>query len=109
MTQGTFYFDSDNCPRAEYPPPFEMIGWYLEQDVQSSLSTCDELLRLCDDFCKGRRDEWQGTGNIHTVSIRDSRVQIENEFTDSAASCVLSIDDFKTALLSWRELIRPGS
>ena len=106
MIDGKFYLDSHGYPRAEYQPPNEVLGWYLEQDVQSSPATCDELIRVCDEIIEGNRRDWQGIGNAHTVSIADSRVTVENEFSDSAQPCEVSIEDFKAAVLAWKELLR---
>jgi len=105
MIEGKVYFDSHGYPRAEYQPPHEVLGWYLEQDVQNSPATCEELLRLSDEVINGNRPDWQGVGNAHTLSIKGNCVCIENEFSDSGTLCELSIEDFKTALLSWKELV----
>lgn len=106
MIEGKLYLDSHGYPRAEYQAPNEVLGWYLEQDVQSSPATCDELLHVCEEIVEGRRRDWQGSGNAHTVTIADSHVTIENEFSDSTELCEVSIEDFKTAVLAWKELLR---
>jgi uncharacterized protein YacL (UPF0231 family) len=105
MIKGTFYLDHYGYPRATYQPPQEVLGEYLEQDVQSSSLACDSLLHFCNEVADGRRDSWQASGNAHTVTISSGRVRIENEFSDSGLPCELPIEDFMAALLSWKEFI----
>jgi hypothetical protein len=92
--------------RVEYQSANEVLGWKLEQDVQVSATTCDELLRICDEIENGNRNDWEGSGNGRTVSIAGDGVTIENEFSDTAQACAVSIDEFRTAVMSWKELLR---
>lgn len=105
MIKGKFYLDSRGYPRADYQSPEEVLGWYLEQDIQGSAKACDELLRVCDELVEGKRSDWEGVGNAHTVSITDGIVTIENEFSDTAQSCTVSVEDFRTAIKSWKDLL----
>ena len=105
MIESKFYYDVDKCPRAEYAPPNEMLGWYLEQDVQSSPTTCDELHSICIDVTSGDKGRWEGVGNAHSVLIEGENVTIENEFDDDAEPCTIPVKEFQNALKQWKELI----
>ena len=109
MIHGKFYFDSHGFPRAEYSSPFQPLGWYLEQDVQGSTATCDEVLAICNDVINGEKNDWEGGGNAHTVSIEGNRVTIENEFAETDQVLVISIEDFKSAVRSWKQLLQSVS
>lgn len=106
MNQGKFYCDSNGFPRAEYSSPFQPLGWYLEQDIQGSTKTCDEVLAICDEVINGVKNHWKGGGNAHTVSIDGNRVTIENEFAESDQVVVISIEDFESAVRSWKQLLQ---
>ncbi len=105
MEEKKFFFDKNNCPRAEYQPPNEILGWYLEQDVQSSPATCDEMLSVCSDVLSGQKESWEGVGNAHSIVINREAVVIENEFDESSGPCEVSIEELQTALKLWKELI----
>ncbi len=82
-----------------------MLGWPLEQDIQGSAKTCDELLCVCDELVEGKGSDWENVGNAHTVSITDGSVTIENEFSDAAQPSMVSVEDFRTSIMSWKELL----
>ncbi len=105
MIYAKMYKDDFGIFRAIYPKEYQELGFYLEQDVQSSIAACDMLLSMCDNISVGDLAEWLGTGNAHTLTIRRSSVCIENEFDDSAPTCEISLSEFQDALKSWRTLI----
>jgi hypothetical protein len=104
MVKGRIYFDRHF--HADYQPPHEALGLFLENDVQGSTTTCDLLLGVCKEIADGSRHDFAGTGNAHTVLISGNRVSIENVWTDEVPRCEMSIDDFTAALVGWRELIQ---
>lgn len=109
MVRGTFHHDSHGYPRAKFNPPYEALGSYLEEDVQSSALTCDHILGVCKDIALGRAGTWKGTGNAHTVIMNSDRVHIENEFSDEDVPCDISLDEFRSAVMSWKELVSSGA
>jgi len=106
MINGDYYKDVDGYPRAKYQPRYDVLSWFLEQDIQGSLWNCDEMLCICKELFLGKRRHFQGTGNAHTVTIQENRVLIENEFADPPESCELTLEDFITVLNSWKQLIQ---
>ncbi len=109
MILGQIYKDSAGVFRAIYPKEYQELGFYLEQDVQSSIAGCDELLSICNEILLGESPEWSGTGNAHTLTIKRSSVCIENEFVDDSIMCEVSLSDFQIALQDWRTLIETAS
>ncbi len=105
MIIGKMHKDRFGILRADYPKRYQALGFYLEQDVQTSTAVCDSLLLLCSKVLAGELAEWSRTGNAHTLTIRRSSVLIENEFDDSAAMCEISMSEFQVALKSWRAQI----
>jgi uncharacterized protein YacL (UPF0231 family) len=103
--KGKLFFDPQGYPRAEYSSPHEVLGWYLEQDIQCSEVNCEEILRACDQIVSGNEQEWGGVGNAHDISITADRVRIENLFSDVVFSCELTVEDFRQVVQSWKELI----
>ncbi len=106
MKKSHFHLDSRGHPRADFQPPNEVLGWYLEQDVQSCLASCDELLSACEEVVERKSTHWQATGNAHTIIITDTSVLIENEFSSRVQACKVSIKYFMASILGWKELIR---
>ncbi len=80
-----------------------LIASFLEQDVQSGFSGCQELLEIVDDIEHGRRVEWSSTYNAHAVTIRPDGVVIENLWDDSLGVAHLPLKVFRSCIESWAE------
>lgn len=102
---GKLFVDAYGCSRAVYQSPHEVLGWYLEQDIQGGGAFCEELYVICDSILSGSRLEWSCVGNAHDITITSAGVRIENLFSDGITTCDLTIEDFKIALRSWKELV----
>jgi hypothetical protein len=105
MNEGKYFLDSHGFPRADFDEPTHVLGWYLEQDIQNSSSSCDEMLSICDSAALDPSMSWSGSGNAHTITVKGTRVIIENEFADPPVSCELSTGQFRAALEAWKRLI----
>ena len=105
MVTGKMHIDELGYPRAIFDPPNEIIGSFLEEDVQNSPLGCELLLQACDDVLEGRLEEWDDVGNAHRLTIRKDQVIIENEYSNYDPPCSLRVNDFKQLLLSWKSLI----
>ena len=105
MLNGNLFFDSQGYPRAEYSAPYEVVGWYLEQDIQSSDVNCEEILQVCDRIANREEQEWGGVGNAHDINIRADGVRIENVYSDTVAPCELTIEEFKEVIRAWKSLV----
>lgn len=102
-----FIRDIDGVPRAHAAAPFEELGFYLQDNVQSPRA-CAELLRFLQQIRSGERTSWQGTGNVHTLTLTPDTATIRNEFTEPPETCELSLDAFEQALREWRNLLLEG-
>jgi len=102
--RGTYYRDERGMPHADFDSPCEVVGWFLEQDVQNSVSTCDELIAIVDET-KASRSRYHTNGNAHTITIDDGGVRIETDYADPARSAILTLDEFRRAVLDWKVLV----
>ena len=80
-------------------PP--LIATFLEEDVQSGPSGCQELLNTIEEIENGRRLQWSGTYNAHAVTIRPDGVVIENLWSDSFGVAHLPLEVFRGCLKAW--------
>ncbi|MCZ6677555.1 MAG: YacL family protein [Candidatus Poribacteria bacterium] len=109
-----YYIDENGFRRAEVSPPYELLGWYLEGDVQGSIYTCKLLLSEIEKAKAGVEEEYSGTGNAHTITIKRDKVVIENELLNETKDCEMSqiceipLPEFEKALTQWFEFIKIG-
>jgi len=108
------YIDEHGIRRAEVSSLYELLGWYLEGDVQASIYHCKLLFSEIKKVKTYVKEEFSGTGNAHTITITRDKVIIENEFLieseDCGASriCEMSLNEFEKALTQWFEFILIG-
>ncbi len=96
------YRNSVGDPRAEFEPPYELLGHFLESDIQGSIAICDEILGKLDEVVAGKIKEWQQTGNAHTVVLSQDGACIEAEFGNIQEPCRLTLERFKKAVSDWK-------
>ncbi|HNX98779.1 MAG TPA: YacL family protein [Candidatus Aminicenantes bacterium] len=99
-----FYRDAAGACRAQVDLEKELLGRFLEADVQGSQATCDNLLAALDEVAAGRRKRWQQTGNAHTLIVGRRRARIRAEF-GSAPDLILPFGELVQALREWRALL----
>jgi len=99
-----FLIDSGGFPRVKADVGLELVGDFLEMDVQSSVFAVDEYLAATEDVVAGRIPVWEGTGNAFTLSIRMAGVDFYNEFTSEELQG-LSVLDFSEYLTAWKQLV----
>lgn len=92
----------NNLPRAIYDAPYESLGFFLEQDVQSSIGTCDHYLSEARACIAGRTEKYEGVGNAFYVLITPDVVEIVCEYEESLF-CRLGTSAFVEQLEFWRE------
>lgn len=103
--QMKFYRDINGSPRVNMKPPFDIIGRYLEHDVQSFPGWCRELIQIVEDVIIGTRNHWEGTGNAYTLILTPDKARVESEFAEPEEVCEISLKDFKQALVGWLNFI----
>lgn len=97
--------DARRIARAQAAPPFEVLGSFLEEDVQGSIASTQSFLDRVQEVRAGSRLRWEGTGNAHSVTITTEAVRIENEWASPPAATEVSLDDFEEALHRWMHLL----
>ncbi len=86
----------------------ELLGRFLEEDVQESSSHCLELLNAIEGISSQGEQRWEQTGNAHTVILDRSGVTIESEMDEECAPLHLSLDEFEEAVKTWLSAIEHG-
>jgi uncharacterized protein YacL (UPF0231 family) len=98
--------DNHGLLRAEFGDRGGVLGSFLEQDIQGSVASCKHFLELIAEMEQGRRKEWSGTGNAHTVTIRPDGVVIENAWDETLPVSRVSLQEFKECLSEWLKCVQ---
>lgn len=106
-----YSLDEHGIRRAFVISPYELLGWYLEDDVQGSLYHCKLLFSVIEKVKNGALEEWSGTGNAHTITITQDRVVLENEYLLESEetprrNCEIPLIEFEKALKEWFQFIQ---
>jgi hypothetical protein len=64
----------------EAETPYDVLGWFLEQDVQSSIPWGRELVKMIENVQSVQDSYWKGTGNAHTFILTGKGVRIDYEY-----------------------------
>jgi len=99
------YRDSYGFPRVEPNDVHPLVGLYMEQDIQGSPGTCDELLAILHEVERGTRSEWSGTGNAHTLTVKLDGISVANEWDESLGQARIPLDLFRQCIEAWRTCI----
>ena len=102
------YVDEYGVQRAKVSSPYELVGWYLEREIEGDVNSCKRLLGLIDKVKNGVEPEYRGTGNAHTIMITGDNVVIENEYSDLFDRCEVPLSAFERALTWWLQFISIG-
>jgi len=102
------YIDEHGFRRAEVSPPYQLLGWYLEDDVQGSLYHCKLLFSEIEKVKAGVEPEFSGTGNAYTITITGDKVLLEDEYSEPLTTCEIPLFEFEQALTQWFEFIKVG-
>jgi len=79
----------------------ELLGRYLEEDVQESSSHCHELLAAIERIASMDEERWEQTGNAHTVILEKDGATIESEMDEGCEPLHLTLDEFRVAVQTW--------
>ena len=99
--QVQLFRDEYGYPRAEAAAPYQILGWFLEQDIQADSEWARELIKIIEEIQSGTESRWEGTGNVHTLILTPEKAYIESEFAEPQATCEISLDDLKQAVADW--------
>ena len=89
--------------RIEVAPLPPTVGAFLEQDIQSSAESADELISFLDRIIAGSLQNWEATGNAFALVICREGVSIDCVWSDD--KCNVSLADFRESLVTWRKFI----
>ena len=63
------YTDEHASQRAVVSSPYELVGWYLEQEIEGDINFGKRLLGIIEKVKNRAESEYSGTGNAHTITI----------------------------------------
>ena len=89
--------------RANVSEPYQLVGQYLESDIQDCIEECDELLEICDKVEKGQLNSWGGCGNANEINIEQDNVTIEVMFVGEKVT--ISLNDYRIAIETWKNFL----
>lgn len=98
-----FFLSENNKPSIEVDEKLRVVSDFLQGDVQGSLSCANEYLAACNAVKEEKITAWQGTGNAHTVIIKNKTVNVFNEFSEE--EIIISFDEFVSYLEAWKSLL----
>jgi hypothetical protein len=103
-----YFIDNEGWRRARFPKPFQVLGEFLESDVQVSEYYFNLLLDICKKIGAKELDEWSDTGNAYTVTIKNNTVTVEAAYEwvqKELPACTISIDEFRQILRGWFQFL----
>jgi uncharacterized protein YacL (UPF0231 family) len=103
----SLYRDQAGDLRAHCPPPYTLLGHFLESDVQGNTVFCHDILQAITRIAAGTLDTWQATGNAHTLVLTADGARIEADWASSTPPCQLSLADLRTTLERWGAFLNP--
>jgi uncharacterized protein YacL (UPF0231 family) len=95
-----FYWDDLGDPRVRSPRGRELLGRYLESDLQSDTRHARDIAHAVDRVAAGRLPSFSETGNAHTLTLSPAGAVIESEM-DERASCLLPLAELHAAVSRW--------
>jgi hypothetical protein len=101
-----FFLDKDNycCVKNTANPDEQVIGDFFEGDIQGGDYYVNFIIDIINQIKNDEIENWQGTGNAHTISITKDKINIFNEFTEMDVT-IYDFEYFLSLLYQWRKLI----
>jgi hypothetical protein len=100
-----FFRDAHGYPRCEAAPPHQVVGWFLEQDIQGSRRTADELLAEIEGIASGCQTGWSGTGNAFHLALTPAGAEIECLWDEAIPACRVGLAELGEAVRGWAQLL----
>jgi uncharacterized protein YacL (UPF0231 family) len=94
--------------RVETSEDLQLLGVYLETDIQEDQALVREVLDGCRDIRGGHREQWQMSGNAHTLEAYRGTICLQSLFDVEAAQLLLTLDQFVFILMTWEAVILYG-
>jgi len=75
-----FFLDKDNycCVKNTANPDEQVIGDFFEGDIQGSDYYVNFIIDIINQIKNDEIENWQGTGNAHTISITKDKIIADN-------------------------------
>jgi hypothetical protein len=98
-----FYYDDSGYPIADTSTEDNILGWFLEGDVQSNEETTKYLISVVEDV-KITHEEYERWGNGCVLNLVDGKVVIWHIGVDEY-KYEITLNELEEGLRGWLELI----
>jgi hypothetical protein len=99
------YNSKNGYPHALVEKPYELLGWFLESDVQGSLENGQEIKILINEVRTGKIPYSEGVGNAYNLILTPSGARIETEFATPNVSLDITLNELDDALSAWLDFL----
>jgi uncharacterized protein YacL (UPF0231 family) len=98
-----FYYNDSGNPRADTSTEDNILGWFLQGDVQSNEDTTKYLLSVVEDV-RTKHEEYERWGNGVVLQLTDDKVVMWHIGVDEY-KYEITLDELEEGLRGWLELI----
>ena len=81
------------------------VAEFLTIDIQQSPEWTQELLDKIEAIATGKLDRWERNGNAFYLELSADGAAIEDAVDETSSIQTVSLDEFRAAVLAWRERI----
>jgi uncharacterized protein YacL (UPF0231 family) len=99
------YRNGDGNPCVELGASGEVVGRFLTEDIQDSLSSCHEIEKVIERIFRGEIASWRRVGNGHILSLSRDEAIIESLFEPGGKPSHLSLGDFRDIVRKWLQFL----
>ena len=104
-----FHRDELGEPRIRAPHGQELLGRYLEGDLQTDVRHARQVAHAVDRVAAGELPSFSETGNAHTLTLTPAGAVIESELDEQAPALALPLADLRAAVGAWIAFLEKGS
>ncbi len=89
----------------EEEPAHRRVAEFLTIDIQQSPQWTQELIDKIEAIATGKLDRWERNGNAFYLELSPDGAAIEDVVDETSPIQTVSLDEFRAAVLAWRERI----
>jgi hypothetical protein len=104
-----FYRDDLGEPRVRVPHGRELLGRYLEGDLQTDVRHARRIAGAVDRVAAGQLPSFSETGNAYTLTLTPAGAVIESELDERAPALALPLADLRAAVGAWIAFLETGA
>jgi len=93
-----FYKDSEGYFKADIDVEHQLLGQYLESEIQGVAGICEDVLNIIKEIELGDRALIEAVGNGYGLRLTAITATIWSEFTETELVLEIPLSDFKQVL-----------